>query len=423
MIRNVVNCWIEKFRRAKNGSFAINFAILLPVLLSLAAGGLDFTAYNQQKASMQSAADAAAVAAVKEASLKGWTSSIADSIAGAVVDSNYAPTNAGNNYHKVSTLSDETNRRITVTVVQDHYPYFMASIFPSPQIKVTATASAAGSSNICVIGLDEKRSGTLTLDDSAVLSAPNCAVYSNSDAPDGISAVHFSKLTAELTCSVGGTKSGSGNFANAPVTNCPSVADPLASRPAPSFSPVCDHDNLLVNTKGAIVTLTPGVYCNGLTIKGANVVFAPGEYIIKDGPFTLAANADAYGKGVGFYFTGDGAIFSLESSSALELMAPTTGPLAGLMFFQDRTSKEADFLLFSNKASVMVGTVYLPNGNFIIDTISPVADKSAYTAIVTRTLTMWRQPNVVLNTDYGATDVPVPAGIGGSGNGAVRLLN
>jgi len=413
----------KKYLDEKKGSFAINFAILMPILLAMAASGLDFTAYNQQKAAMQSAADAAAIAAVKEATLKGWSSSIANSIAESVVDSNYSPTNAGTNYHKVSSLADQTNRRITVTVAQDHYPYFMASVFPSPQIKVQATATAAGSSNICVIGLDETRSGTLKLDDSAVLSAPKCAVYSNSNAHDGISAVHFSKLTAELTCSVGGTQSGSGNFANDPVTNCPSVADPLASRPAPSFSPVCDHNGLVVNTRGAVVTLTPGVYCNGLTIRGTQVVFAPGVYIIKDGPLTLAANADAYGKGVGFYFTGNGASFSLVSSSALELMAPTTGPLAGLMFFQDRTANEEDFTLFSNKASVMVGTVYLPNGNFIIDTNAPVADKSAYTAIVTRTLTMWRQPNVVLNTDYSATDVPVPAGIGGSSSSNVRLLN
>lgn len=415
---------LEKFSNENRGAFAINFAIMVPVLLALAAGGLDFTAYNQQKAAMQSAADAAAVAAVREAALKGWSSSIADSIAGSVVDANYAPINAGKDYHVVSTFPDEANRKITVKVVQDHYPYFMASIFPSPQLEVEATATASGSTNICVIGLDENRSNTVGMEDDARLTADKCAVYSNSDAIDGMSATGSSKLSAELACSAGGARNNGNNFVNPAVTNCPRVADPLASRPAPTVSTYCDHTNFALKGKKASTTLLPGTYCGGINL-GANVsvTLSKGEYIIKDGPLSLGSNASMYGRGAGFYFTGDGAEFSLLSGSTVDLEAPETGPLAGLLFFQDHSAKEADFYLKSNKASVLVGTIYLPNGNFIIDTNSKVADASAYTAIVTRTLTLLREPNVVLNSDYGATDVPVPVGIGGPGNNSVRLLN
>ena len=424
MIGKLKSASISKFTRANRGSFAINFALIVPVLLAMAAGGLDFTAYNQQKAAMQSAADAAAVAAVREASLKGWTSSIANSIAKAVVDSNYAPTNAGKNYHTVTAAPNESSRKITVTVEQDHYPYFLSSVFPSPQIKVAATATASGSSNICVIGLDETRSSTVSTDDGSLLIAPKCAVYSNSTAIDGVSAMGSSKLTAELTCSAGGARDNGGNFNNTPVTNCPKVADPLATRPPPSVPAYCDHNNFTLNGKNASTTLLPGTYCGGITL-GANVAvtLSKGVYIIKDGPLSLGSNASLYGRDAGFYFTGDGAEFSLESGSTVDLEAPETGPLAGLLFYQDRGAKEADFHLRSNKASVLVGTIYLPNGNFIIDTDSKVADASAYTAIVSRTLTLVRKPNVVLNTDYSATDVPVPAGIGGPDNAAVRLLN
>lgn len=415
---------LKKFKSESTGSFAINFAIMMPVLLALAAGGLDFTAYNQQKAAMQSAADAAAVAAVKEAALKGWSSSIADSVAGAVVDSNYAPTNAGKDYHVVSTFPDEANRKITVKVVQDHYPYFMASIFPSPQLQVEATATASGSTNICVIGLDEKQSETVSLEDQSKLTASKCAVYSNSEAVDGLSAINSSILTAQLTCSAGGVRDGVSNITNDAITDCPRVADPLSARPEPSSSGACDHNNLSIKGEGTYVTLAPGIYCGGLNIQADAIVdLTEGIYIIKDGPLSLGANASLYGRGVGFYFTGDDADFSLASGSSVDLEAPETGALAGLLFFQERGADEADFLLRSNKASTLVGTIYLPNGNFIIDTNSKVADASAYTAIVARTLTLMRKPNVVLNTDYSATDVPVPAGIGGPGNNAIRLLN
>lgn len=401
----------------------MNFALLAPVLLALGAGALDFTAYNQQKSAMQAAADAAAVAAVREASLKGWTAKIADSVAGIVVDSNYSHGNSAQNFHTVTTIPDEENRRIKVIVEQDHYPYFAASVFPSPQIRVEATATAAGSANVCVIGLHETQSGTVSLEDSATVTAPGCAVYSNSDALDGVYAVDKSTLNAELTCSAGGAKRNVGNFSREPVTNCPRIDDPLSTRTAPVVGSGCDHSNLAIKGKKGSGTLNPGVYCGGLTISAnASVTLNPGVYIIKDGSFSLGSNASLYGRGAGFYFTGPNASFSMQSGSTVDLEAPETGPLAGLLFFQEHGASEADFLLRSNKASVLVGTIYLPNGNFIVDTNSKVADASAYTAIVARSLTLLRKPNVVLNTDYGATDVPVPDGVGPQ-NGSVRLLH
>jgi hypothetical protein len=50
-----------------------------------------------------------------------------------------------------------------------------------------------------------------------------------------------------------------------------------------------------------------------------------------------------------------------------------------------------------------------------IDANAPVADKSAYTAIVARMLTLYGGPHLVLNTNYEQTDVPVPDGIKGVG--------
>ena len=45
---------------------------------------------------------------------------------------------------------------------------------------------------------------------------------------------------------------------------------------------------------------------------------------------------------------------------------------------------------------------------------SPIADRSAYTAIVARMMTLYGGPNLVLNTNYDITDVPVPDGIRGA---------
>jgi hypothetical protein len=54
----------------------------------------------------------------------------------------------------------------------------------------------------------------------------------------------------------------------------------------------------------------------------------------------------------------------------------------------------------------------MPQGGIIIDATKPIADKSAYTVLVVKQLHLYSGPNLILNTDYSATDVPVPMGVG-----------
>jgi hypothetical protein len=97
--------------------------------------------------------------------------------------------------------------------------------------------------------------------------------------------------------------------------------------------------------------------------------------------------------------------------------------MAGVLFWEDASAPEDNkhFILSSN-ARQLLGTIYLPRGQLKIASIMPVADKSAYTAIVARTLQMSGSPTLVLNADYAGTDVPVPAGLGAIG-GEVFLSN
>ena len=60
---------------------------------------------------------------------------------------------------------------------------------------------------------------------------------------------------------------------------------------------------------------------------------------------------------------------------------------------------------------MLIGTVYLSQGYLHVDANKPVADQSAYTAIVVRSLKLKAGPNLVLNSNYDATDVPFPPGL------------
>ena len=77
--------------------------------------------------------------------------------------------------------------------------------------------------------------------------------------------------------------------------------------------------------------------------------------------------------------------------------------------------------ILSDDARLLLGTIYMPQGRLIIDATKPIADKSAYTVMVVRRIDLHDGPNLVLNSDYSATDVPVPKGVGPVGQ--VLLTN
>ncbi|MEO0543557.1 MAG: pilus assembly protein TadG-related protein [Pseudomonadota bacterium] len=401
---------------------AIQAAVFSPVLLGASAAALDFMNYATHRSQLQEAADAAALAAVREAAIKGWNPKTAQAIASAVVNTNLA-NSVGDKRTRYKTLAkpDESNRLVKVVVTQDHYPYFSARVFPTPQITVEAVASSAASKdNICVIALESKKDRAIALKTKSSLTAARCAVYSNSTHNFGLEASGNAKLEAALICSSGGTKGPSGNFVGNMVTNCPSVSDPLVARPKPTIGG-CNYSNRQIT--GQTITLSPGVYCGGLTVgSGSNVTFNPGIYIIKDGVFTVKTNASVYGRNVGFFFNGSGTYLDFLGTAEIDLEGPENGPMAGMLFYQDPANSRETFTIAADNARNMVGVIYLPNGTLKVETNSPVSDESAYTAIIAKTLRLDKGPNLVLNTAYGSTDVPVPDALSGRA-GNTRLID
>jgi hypothetical protein len=72
--------------------------------------------------------------------------------------------------------------------------------------------------------------------------------------------------------------------------------------------------------------------------------------------------------------------------------------------------------ILSDNARTLLGTIYMPQGRLIIDATKPIADKSAYTVLVVRRIDLHAGPNLILNSDYSASDVPVPKGVGPYGS-------
>lgn len=390
---------------------AVLFALTLPIAIVVVGMLVDYGYMSSRKASLQAAADAAALAGASEMQLANSDEDRAKAVAVTVAKSNLLSNPDG---ITISTKVATNPVAVSVAITQSPGLYIMGGLFGNKDtdISVHATARVVGNSTICALILEERDKAALAVNKGARITGNGCAVYSNSDHADGISTKNSAQLKADLICTAGGYKGDSSTYSPQPLTDCPAFEDPLASRPAPIVD-ACMEDGLSI--KGGMTTLKPGTYCNGLSIEDADVTFEPGVYIIKDGSLNLAGKAAVYGEDVGFYLYGDKSTFKMGSNTQVELSAPKDGVMAGILFFEDRNAPMGrKHTIRSNGARSLIGTFYLSRGSLVIDATKPVFDQSAYTVLIVSTLDMFSGPNLVLNADYGATDVPVPDGLAGS---------
>lgn len=406
-----------RFAADARGGIAITFALVIFGAIGAVGLSLDYARLTLIQNTMQGAADAAAFAGAKEMSLADAKQENIPEIVKAVVRK-YANADGALDAKAETKIR---NQPLQVEVrLEQRLPLYFGGLFgmTSKTVEVLSIAQVVGQPNLCVLALEAHEPAAINMAHNSRLTGSNCAVFSNSSSASGFSVAQGAQLVASTVCSAGGIV-GQGSIAPAPYQDCPQFEDPLGSRPEPSVGR-CDHLAKIIIAR--TVTLRPGTYCLGLTILGfSKVTFEPGVYIIKDGPFLVAGASEITGHGVGFFLTGI-SIFTFDPLTRIDLSAPTSGPLAGLLFFGSRSqSKLLINTILSDRAHVMTGTIYLPTTTFIADSLAQIGSDSAYTAIVSRRLLLMDGPHLVLNTRYSDTDVPVPEGIKAAGQ-PVRLI-
>ena len=268
-------------------------------------------------------------------------------------------------------------------------------------LSVQAVATIVGKPNICVLALDPAASGTIMLQKQAKIVGQNCAIYSNSTHSQRHQILR-QLVDERLHDLLGGRQARrQGQLLAGTVCRLPALRGPPCRTSGAVGRRLRAPPDLVITNQ--TTTLSPGTYCGGLSISGhSSVTFAPGVYILKDGPLNVAGSSTIQGAGVGFYFNTDDATFTFETGTTVDLSAPKTGEMAGLLFFGSRSQTMPVYKIFSDHARQLLGTIYLPQGEISIDANQPIADQSAYTAIVARKLTANSGPTVMLNTNYDA---------------------
>ncbi len=417
----------KKFLGERRGTILIKFALALPAVLMITVGGMDYAWTVTHKSVIQDAADVAALAGAKELSL---ADAKRENVAAMVEDMarHFIENNRSNLIRKQAaapivkaTITDKP-LEVAVEIKQKVEPLAGGDIgLEFPPIKVRSVARVIGQPNICVLALEPSDNNAISLEQRARVTGKDCAVFSNSSHSLSLAAKESVELRASFICTVGGVQGNNAHYNPSPVTDCPTFEDPLNSRIEESPGS-CKETGLVID--GGSRTLSPGTYCGGIHItNGAYVSLTSGTYYFQDGPLRVDGNAMLNGQNVGLFFgPSASSVLDFDRESSIRLTAGKSGGMAGMLVFASRTQPEGtEHRLFSNDAPELVGTIYIPNGKLKVDAESPIADESAYTAIVARKIQLFGGPHLVLNTDYDKTDVPVPEGIKGAGQ-PVRLV-
>ena len=362
------------FRKDQIGNIAILTALTLPVLVGFAGLGSEGALWYYTHHQMQDAADSAAISAATAYSGSSGTS-ITTQADGVTALYGFTDGSSGTSVtvNRPPSQGRYTSRSGAVEVIVSQPQTRLLSALWSSSSTVTITARAVALANAgvgCVLALNPHAAASASEQGSVAISLNSCSLYDNCDAANAVSVGGSATLSAQSVSTVGNV-SGSANITTTDGINTggSAAADPYAGVANQTAPNGCNNTNY--STHGT-VTLNPGTYCGGMDLgAGAVVTLNPGTYYITNqgshaGSLTMNGQASITGTGVTLVFTGSGSNYStatISGGATVNLTAPSTGPLAGIVIFGDRNTPQGTLYRFTGGTNqAFNGAVYLPEG-------------------------------------------------------------
>jgi len=378
---------LARIARDQSGAIGFTVGLMSTAILGVTGLTIDVGDWYMTKRSMQEAADAAAIGGATQLWANGTNSQAISAGTSDAKLNGFSTTNA-------ATVNVTVSAQTVTATIQKSADMMFSALFlnSAPTIMVSAQAGLLpGGAPACLLTTSQNTPGALTINGSGSVSASGCAVVTDSTSSTALSAVGSETVTTQEICGPGGSSIGNATFTPAP-SSCAALPDPLANLTPPSnINDPCQYNNASYSQNA---TLSPGVYCGGITISGhPTITFQSGVYILRNGPLKATGTGTLNGTGVGFYLTGTGTQvqlakddLSLSGNVTVNLSAPTSGPLSGIAFYEDHSAPTGDVTSTINgNTSVNIdGILYFGNQNLVING----TDDVQFTAIVGNTVTL-----------------------------------
>jgi Flp pilus assembly protein TadG len=344
--------WLSRLVRARRGGTMIFFGLSLPVLVGGLALGVETGVAFIEKRQLQTQTDAATLAAALELA-KGNESALATIASKEAyrngLDAKLSPSITVNRPPTKGPYTGNTKSvEVIITIKQ---PPMFSAIFRTEGTQITARAVALVriKANACVLATSPTAPNAALVTGSAAVTLQDCALASNADTTTAIKMEGSGSLTAETLWTTGKLDKSSNStltVKNDPTTDAWKIDDPYAGLTIPPLGP-CNANALSVGSQNT--TLSPGVYCNGLTFQSqGTVTLKPGTYYVNAGDLQIkgqvTVKCECYSPtdGVTFVLTNTadpantGTVY-VAGGTHVNLKAPTsnTYPFPGLLFYQD----------------------------------------------------------------------------------------
>jgi Flp pilus assembly protein TadG len=380
---------LKRFGRSDEGQALVLTALALTVLMLMAGMGVDVGYLRYQKQQMQRAADAGALAGASARAYNGaWkAAAVADVNANGFTTMKNDGTSTG-----VTILVDKPWEGpfagqagyVEVSVSQPQPTFFMKVFLPADQntvpVRSWAVASAVAPGSGCIYAMDPNSDpGTFLVNGSVTISS-TCAIYVNSSNSSALTKLGNSGTIKASYIGIVGECSANGSIGCAPpavvsdlssgqmpVTHIAPVNDPLANVcPTTASCPELIPSPTCASPTGNGKIYSQGTYCGTISLGSTNTyTFNPGVYILLGG-LSVSGSPIINGTGVTFYNTYNASHpyggITMTGSPTVTLSAPTTGDLAGMLFFQDRRvpvgSSGSNFK--GSSAQGYTGSIYFP---------------------------------------------------------------
>jgi len=386
----------------QSGSYVIMCAVLMPVFIGMSALGTEVGMWLYTRQTVQSAADSAAISAAIAYYYGSDPTTAADAVAASYGFGN------SDGLERVTVSRPPATGNYTTTAgavevdIQQPQSALFSALFGIVPFKIKGRAVALA--NIggtgCTLSLDPTASGATTVKGSAQVTLNGCDMYDDSNSATALTVNGSATVSAQAVDVVGGISGTSNITVPQPpdmATNQSYWPDPYANTQLPSFSG-CDAHNFSAKTT---VTLSPGVYCGGMTLNaGAVVTLNPGIYYLDRGSLQVNGGASLTGTGVTLVFTSSTGqnytTATINGGATVNLTAPTSGPTQGIVLYGDRNMPTGASFKFNGGASQYFGgAIYIPKG--AIDFAGGANTSTGCTQLIGNTITFTGTSNLAIN--------------------------
>lgn len=340
-------------------------ALMLVVLLGAGALAIDVGYWRYQQRLEQSAADSAAIAGASELANPAFSAATVFAAAaqdatangftgGPLVKMTVNNPPASGNY--------QSNPAAVEVIIDAKQPAFLGGILgvTNQSVSVRAVAVLNATDPACVYALN----GDITLN-GGNLSAATCGIVTDNN----LNVTGQATVDARFVGYVGSGPSG-GSYPHGQPMRTVAASDPcasilgcadLAALTSEQLHTGCMPQSPLPNP------LPPGEYCQALSFSGSET-FSPGLFVL-DGGLSADGNANLTGSGVTLYNAGSVSLTGITFSGNVNvsITAPTTGPYAGMVFYQPATNTNPFTLNGRAGIDNFAGGFYLPTAALTVN--------------------------------------------------------